>query len=175
MISQDRFRKRHVVTVRGPGQKVPAIRLARRVRPPRRGTRPYPVHYPDCDLLRNPSLSSRKISMMETMSCIPRGRCGAHCRDLKAARTEVSSALSRRPLTEAKSIRCILWCTWSQTSKTVAGISELSCIARACWTASDGLSASMSISQITRNSIASPGLLYGGILDRCRRRNRLSR
>jgi hypothetical protein len=55
-----------------------------------------------------------------------------------------------------KSTLCIFPAEHAHTSKTVADMPGVSWIARASWAASFGLVASMSISQITRNSTRHP-------------------
>jgi hypothetical protein len=99
---------------------------------------------------------SRKTRIIVASSWILGGVSGLHWSNRKPALTANSSSRSSLSGSSIKSIRCIFPATCAHTSKTVADMPEVNWIARASWAASFGLSASISISQITRNSKGIP-------------------
>jgi hypothetical protein len=80
------------------------------------------------------------------------GVSALHWSNRRPALTANSSSRPRLSGCSFKSIRCIFPAACTHTSKMVADMPGVSWTTRASWTASFGLSASMSISQITRNS-----------------------
>jgi len=104
---------------------------------------------------------SRKMRIIVASSWILGGVSGLHWSSRKPALTANSSSRSSLSGCSTTSIRCIFPATCAHTSKTVADIPGVSWIVRASWAAPFGLSASISISQITRNSMAAPGSLIG--------------
>ena len=95
---------------------------------------------------------SRKMRMVSASSWMFGGVSALHWSNRRPALTANNSSRSRLSGCSFKSIRYIFPAACAHTSKMVADMPGVSWITRASWTASFGLSASMSISQITRNS-----------------------
>jgi hypothetical protein len=103
---------------------------------------------------------SRKMRITVASSRMLGGVSGLHWSNRKPALTANSSSRSSLSGSSTKSIRCIFPATYAQTSKMVADMPGANWMARACWAASLGPTAAMSISQVTRNSNGPPRLSH---------------